>query len=62
MGIGPYQSMGTRQEAAGVKVYILDTGILSNHIDLIGSISSDSTGHKDYMETTGGLVDGNGHG
>ena len=55
-----YQKMN----AAGVKVFILDTGIRHTHTEFVGMIDSSSTCHLDVTVTGEGnaLNDGNGHG
>ena len=53
-----YQKMN----AAGVKVYILDTGIRGTHNEFVGMINSTSTCHADFVNEGNALNDGRGHG
>lgn len=55
-------NMGTRKDASGVKVYILDTGIKGDHQDFSGLINPNSSCHTDEVNEGNALNDGNGHG
>ena len=52
----------TKQDANGVKVYILDTGINGSHEDFAGMINPTSDCHSDKTDESNALDDGNGHG
>ena len=53
-----YQKMN----AAGVKVFILDSGIRGTHTEFAGMIDSSSTCHLDVTGEGNALNDGSGHG
>jgi len=59
----PFDGKMTKQDATGVKVYILDTGINGIHNDFDGVLEpSTSSCHGDYANENDALFDGNGHG
>ena len=57
----PLDGFMTKQDASGVKVYILDTGIRGDHQDFDGVIST-SDCHSDFAGEGNALSDRNGHG
>jgi hypothetical protein len=57
----PLNNQMTKQDATGVNVFILDTGIRGDHVEFAGMISTDDC-HFSAINGETALVDGNGHG
>jgi len=59
----PLDNLMTKQDATGVKVFILDTGIRGDHVEFAnGVISTTDDCHFSAIAGENALVDGNGHG
>ena len=58
----PLNTLATKQSAAGVRVFILDTGVQSTHQEFTGMISTANSCHYTAISNTNPLTDRNGHG
>jgi hypothetical protein len=58
----PLNTLATKQSAAGVRVFILDTGVRSTHQESTGMISTTNACHYTAISNTNPLTDGHGHG
>lgn len=58
----PLDSVTTKVDAAGVRVYVVDTGIYGGHEEFSGMIAPGSDCHKSSISGEAALSDGNGHG
>jgi subtilisin family serine protease len=57
----PLNNLMTKQDATGVTVFIIDTGIMNTHNELKSSMSADNC-HVSYINGEPAFSDGNGHG
>jgi subtilisin family serine protease len=57
----PIDSHMTKQDATGVNVFIIDTGIMNDHVELASSMSNDDC-HFSSIAGEGYFSDGHGHG
>lgn len=58
----PRDNFMTKQDATGVTVFIIDTGIQNTHDALKNYISSDGSCHASFITGDTAFSDGNGHG
>jgi hypothetical protein len=58
----PLNTLATKQSAAGVRVFILDTGVQSTHQEFTGMISTANSCHYTAISNTNPLTDRHGHG
>ena len=61
----PLNSLATKQDASGVRVFILDTGVRNTHQEFTGMINSANSCHYSAISnsyTLSSTSDGNGHG
>ena len=58
----PLDSVTTKVDAAGVRVYVVDTGIYGGHEEFSGMIAPGSDCHKSSISGEAALSDGHGHG
>ena len=57
----PLNNLMTKQDATGVTVFIIDTGIMNTHVQLASSMSTGDC-HVSYINGEPAFSDGNGHG
>jgi hypothetical protein len=57
----PLNNLMTKQDATGVTVFIIDTGIRNDHVQLASSMSTDDC-HVSMISGEAAFSDGNGHG
>lgn len=58
----PLNNLMTKQDATGVKVFIMDTGIRGDHAEFANGVISTDDCHFSAIAGETALVDGNGHG
>jgi len=57
----PLNNQMTKQDASGVTMFIVDTGIMNTHVELASSMSTDDC-HASMIDGEPAFSDGNGHG
>ena len=57
----PLNNQMTKQDASGVTMFIVDTGIMNTHVELSSSMSTDDC-HASMIDGEPAFSDGNGHG
>ena len=58
----PLDGTATKQDATGVRVFILDTGVRGDHVEFADGVISDQDCHFSAIEGETALTDGDGHG
>jgi subtilisin family serine protease len=58
----PLDGIATKQDATGVKVFIIDTGVRGDHVEFADGVISDDDCHFSAIDGETALTDRNGHG